>query len=69
MPGDLGNASRLSQLLLSSNDLSGSLPDFVTLSANLLTAALNDNNFSGIIPSIWCAIGSNNNTQIDLSVS
>lgn len=68
LPGELGSASRLSQLLLSNNHLEGSLPTFIAFNPHLYVVALNNNNFSGPIPRDWCREDANNVSRIDVAV-
>lgn len=68
MPGELGSASRLSQLLLSNNQLTGALPSFVAYNLALRTVWLDGNQFTGPIPSDWCSANTNNASIINLTV-
>ena len=69
VPGELGSAALLTQLLLTGNALTGALPSFISYHPALLTVSLGSNNFSGPIPSEWCGEGVSNTSRIDLSVS
>lgn len=50
MPSDIGNATSLKFLGVSSNQLKGELPKTISLLINLVALDLSGNKFTGIIP-------------------
>lgn len=55
VPDQLANLQQLQWLLLNDNQLNNTLPAYLGQMVKLQTVQLNNNGFSGPVPSSWCS--------------